>query len=62
VYQSSFIPERDEHGQQIPGRYLASVFTVATAPGRILKYLGSAVLVAGMIILYVMRRNRTAAG
>ena len=57
VYQSSFIPARDEHGQPLPGRYLASVFTVATAPGRVLKYLGSAVLVAGIITLYLMRRK-----
>jgi hypothetical protein len=57
LYQSSFIPASDEHGQPIPGRYAASVFTAATAPGRLLKYLGSAILVAGIITLYIMRRK-----
>jgi hypothetical protein len=55
LYQSSFIPERDEQGQQT-GRYLASVFTVATDPGLWIKYAGSAILVFGIILMYMMRR------
>ena len=57
LYQSSFIPEQDANGEVVPGRYLASVFTVATAPGRWFKYLGSGILVGGIITLYLMRRK-----
>jgi hypothetical protein len=57
LYQTSFIPARDRNGQPIPGRYLASVFTAATDPGRICKYAGSAILVAGMILLYLLNRR-----
>jgi len=57
LYQSSYIPEQDAEGQVVPGRYVASVFTVATAPGRWGKYLGSGILVGGIITLYLMRRK-----
>jgi len=57
LYQSSFMPEFDAHGRPIPGRYASSVFTAATDPGRILKYLGSFVLVAGMVLMYLLNRR-----
>ncbi len=55
LYQSSFIAERDDEGRPT-GRYLASVFTVATDPGLWIKYAGSAILVGGIILLYLMRK------
>lgn len=55
LYQSSFIAERDDEGRPT-GRYLASVFTVATDPGLWFKYAGSAILVGGIILMYLMRR------
>ena len=57
LYQSSFEPERDSQGMQIPGRYQASVFTAATDPGRWCKYLGSLILVAGMVLMYILNRR-----
>ncbi len=57
VYQTAFRPELDEK-QQPTGRQV-SIFTVATDPGRIAKYLGSLILVTGIILLYLMRRKRT---
>jgi hypothetical protein len=39
------------------GRFV-SFFTAATDPGRLLKYLGSAILVAGIVTMYVMRMRR----
>lgn len=57
LYQSSFMPEFDAHGRPIPGRYASSVFTAATDPGRVLKYLGSFVLVAGMVLMYLLNRR-----
>ena len=55
LYQSSFDQLRDEAGREIPGAYRASVFTAATDPGRVLKYLGSALLVLGIIVMYWLR-------
>lgn len=57
LYQSSFMPEFDAHGRPIPGRYASSVFTAATDPGRVLKYFGSLVLVAGMVLMYLLNRR-----
>ena len=54
LYQTAFFPATDDHGQ--PTGKDVSVFTVATDRGRILKYLGSLVLVAGILIMYLMRR------
>ena len=56
LYQTSFFPESDAQGR--PTGRDGSVFTVATDPGRALKYLGSAILVAGILILYWQRRSR----
>jgi hypothetical protein len=46
--------EFDEQGNAT-GRQV-SIFTVAKDPGRILKYLGSLVLIAGILVMYLMRR------
>ncbi len=54
LYQTSFFPEQDDHGR--PTGRQGSVFTAASDPGRILKYLGSLVLVAGTLVLYLRRR------
>ena len=54
LYQTAFFPATDDHGQ--PTGKDVSVFTVATDRGRILKYLGSLVLVAGILVMYLMRR------
>lgn len=53
LYQTAFFPETDDHGA--PTGKDVSVFTVATDRGRILKYLGSIVLVAGILVLYLYR-------
>ena len=54
LYQTAFTPEFDEQGNAT-GRQV-SIFTVAKDPGRILKYLGSLVLIAGILVMYLMRR------
>jgi hypothetical protein len=55
LYQSSFQPEMDADGQAT-GRQI-SVFTVAQDRGRLCKYLGSALLVGGILLMYFMRRR-----
>jgi len=55
LYQTAFRPEVDGQGRPT-GRQL-SVFTAATDPGRVAKYLGSLLLVAGIVMLYLMRRR-----
>ncbi|HAT11256.1 MAG TPA: hypothetical protein DCS97_11850 [Planctomycetes bacterium] len=58
IYQTAFRPETDAQGKPT-GRQI-SVFTAATDPGRVLKYLGSLLLVLGIILLYTLRRARPA--
>jgi hypothetical protein len=53
LYQTQFYPEVGEDGEPT-GRQI-SVFTAAEDPGRTLKYLGSTVLVAGILILWWLR-------
>jgi hypothetical protein len=55
LYQTAFRPELDAQGQPT-GRQI-SVFTAATDPGRPLKYLGSLLVVLGIIMLFTMRRR-----
>ncbi len=55
VYQTSFEPERDKNDQPT-GRQI-SVFTVAQDRGRWAKYLGSVLLVSGILLMYLMRRR-----
>ena len=55
LYQTSFFAETDNDGQ--PTGRDVSVFTVAEDRGRVLKYLGSIVLVAGILTMYLMRRK-----
>jgi len=57
IYQTAFRPEVDAK-QQPTGRQV-SIFTVATDPGRVAKYVGSLVLVTGIVLLYLMRRKKT---
>ncbi len=54
LYQTAFFPESDNQGQ--PTGKDVSVFTVAQDQGRILKYLGSLVLVLGIVVMYRMRK------
>jgi hypothetical protein len=56
LYQTSFFPETTEDGQPT-GRQI-SVFTVAADPGRWCKYCGSALLVGGILLMYLMRQRR----
>jgi hypothetical protein len=55
LYQTAFFPATDDHGQ--PTGKDVSVLTVATDRGRTLKYLGSLMLVAGILVMYLMRRS-----
>ena len=55
LYQTSYFAETDTQGQ--PTGRNVSVFTVAEDRGRLLKYLGSLVLVAGILVMYWMRRR-----
>jgi hypothetical protein len=55
IYQTAFRPELDSEGR--PTGRQVSVFTAATDPGRVAKYLGSLLLVAGIVLLYLMRRR-----
>lgn len=55
LYQTAFRPELDAHGR--PTGRSVSIFTAATDPGRVAKYLGSLLVVAGIIMLYLMRRR-----
>lgn len=54
LYQTAFTPEFDDQGNAT-GRQV-SIFTAAEDAGRVLKYLGSLVLVAGILVMYFMRR------
>ncbi len=54
IYQASFYPEIDEHDE--PTGRQVSVFTVAQDRGRWCKYIGSLVLVLGIVLLYLLRR------
>ena len=54
LYQTAFTPEFDEQGN--PTGKQVSIFTAAEDAGRLLKYLGSLVLVAGILVMYFMRR------
>ena len=54
LYQTAFTPEFDDQGTAT-GRQV-SIFTAAKDPGRIMKYLGSLVLIGGILIMYLMRR------
>ncbi len=54
LYQTAYTPELDEQGT--PTGRQVSLLTAASDPGRILKYLGSLVLVAGILIMYFMRK------
>jgi uncharacterized protein YjeT (DUF2065 family) len=58
LYQTAFSPEIGPNG--LPTGRQNSVFTVAEDPGRFLKYLGSGVLVLGILLLYFLRGRRTA--
>jgi len=53
LYQTSFFPETDDNGQ--PTGRQVSVFTVAADPGRWCKYIGSGLLVGGILLMYLMR-------
>ena len=53
IYQASYFQETDDNNQ--PTGRLGSVFTVARDPGRPYKYLGSVLLVAGILLLYFLR-------
>ncbi len=55
IYQISFQPEMDKDGRPT-GRQI-SVFTVAQDRGRWAKYLGSVLLVTGILLMYFMRRR-----
>jgi hypothetical protein len=55
IYQTSFFPEQDDDG--VPTGRSVSTFTVAQDRGRWFKYLGSAVLVSGIITMYLLRRR-----
>lgn len=55
LYQTAFRPEVDGEGR--PTGKQVSILTAATDPGRVAKYLGSLLLVAGIIMLYLMRRS-----
>ena len=57
LYQTQFFPETGEDGR--PTGRQVSVFTAAEDPGRTLKYLGSVVLVLGMLILWWLRPKAT---
>ena len=54
LYQTAFTPEFDDQGN--PTGRQVSIFTAAEDSGRILKYLGSIVLVGGILTMYLMRR------
>jgi hypothetical protein len=58
LYQNSFEPEFDEHGASTGG--YVSYLVAATDPGRWWKYLGSILLVAGILLLYALRRKPAA--
>lgn len=53
LYQTAFSPEIGPDG--MPTGRQNSIFTVAEDRGRLLKYLGSVVLVLGIMLLYVLR-------
>jgi hypothetical protein len=53
LYQSSYFDETDQDGH--PTGRQVSVFTVAQDHGRWCKYLGSALLVGGILTMYLMR-------
>ncbi len=55
IYQTAFAPETDAQGNET-GRQI-SIFTVAADPGRWLKYAGAALLVAGMLLLFLLRKH-----
>lgn len=55
LYQTAFRPEQDGKGR--PTGRQVSIFTAATDPGRVAKYLGSLLVVAGIVLLYLMRRR-----
>ena len=50
LYQSSFEPSKDG------GEPVVSILSVNRDPGRVLKYLGSALIVAGIILLFYRRK------
>ena len=54
LYQTAFTPEFDDQGN--PTGKQISIFTAAEDSGRLLKYLGSLVLVTGILVMYLMRR------
>jgi cytochrome c biogenesis protein ResB len=58
IYQTAFRPEIGEDG--MPTGRQTSIFTVAEDPGRWLKYAGSALIVAGMMLLWWFRPRRSA--
>ena len=53
LFQTSSFQLSDEHGA--PTGEEGMVFTAATDPGLILKYVGTCVLVAGILLLYILR-------
>ena len=55
LYQTSYFAETDTQG--LPTGRDVSVFTVAEDRGRLLKYLGSLVLIAGILTMYFMKRT-----
>lgn len=55
LYQTAFRPELDDAGR--PTGRQVSVLTAATDRGRPLKYLGSALLVAGIALHFLLRRS-----
>lgn len=59
-YQISHRPEIDAAGRST-GREL-SILAVKEDPGRVLKYLGSFLVVAGILVLYLLRRSSAADG
>jgi hypothetical protein len=58
-FQTSYYPETDTTGQ--PTGRQVSVLTAATDPGRFWKWLGSVLIVAGTVILYLIAGRATAA-
>jgi hypothetical protein len=59
LFQTSPVPVFDEQGR--PTGVEGMAFTAATDPGLGLKYLGSTVLVFGILLMYWLRRPRSGA-
>jgi len=60
-FQTSFVPEAGPDGHPVPGRYRFSVLQAATDPGLVCKYVGSILLVGGIVLMYLLRPRRASA-